>query len=124
GALERRRFAERELFLVVDVLRVDVLGLGRPAGLFVVAVAIEEVRVGELVTLGAPRRVEEHRRRSLRRRLLLVRVAFRTEDGRLLQVVELRSATEAFVFLSEIRHSKPSKTARTIASGPGAVNAF
>src|SRR5207344_3249688 len=92
-SLERLGLAEGELFVVVDALGGGVLGFpGRDV--FVLAVAVEDVRVGELVTLGAARGVEDDRRRRLRGRVLLVRAALRAVDGRLPEVVELRSAPE------------------------------
>src|ERR1035438_10851074 len=109
GALERLGLAEGELLVVVDALGGGVLGLpGRDV--FVLAVAVEDIRVGELVTLSAARSVEDDRRGRLRGRVLLVRAALRAVDGRLPEVVELRSAPEARMFESEVRQCASCQT--------------
>src|ERR1035441_6963500 len=102
SALERLGLAEGKLLVVVDTLGGGVLGLPS-RDVFVLAVAVEDIRVGELVTLGAARGVEDDRRGRLRGRVLLVRAALRAVDGRLPEVVELRSAPEARMFESEVR---------------------
>src|SRR5450759_1091664 len=123
GALERfLGLAEGELFVVVDAFGRGVLGLAA-RDILVLAVAVEDVRVSELVALGAARGVKDDGRRRLRGRVLLVRAALRTVDGRLPQVVELRPALEARMFVSEIRQCASCKTGRNIASAFFRVNA-
>src|SRR5450759_4788284 len=123
GALERLLgLAEGELFVVVDAFGRGVLGLAA-RDILVLAVAVEDVRVSELVALGAARGVKDDGRRRLRGRVLLVRAALRTVDGRLPQVVELRPALEARMFVSEIRQCASCKTGRNIASAFFRVNA-
>ena len=102
GALERLGLAEGELFVVVDAFGRRVVGLAA-CDILVLAVAVEDVRVSELVALGAARGVKDDGRRRLRGRVLLIRTALRTVDGRFPEVVELRPTLEARMFVSEIR---------------------
>src|SRR5664279_4203638 len=114
-AFQRFGFAEGQLFVVIHAFCRGVLRLAG-GDVFILAIAVEDVRIGELVALRPARGVEHDGRRRLRGSVLLVGAALRAVDGRFPQVVELRPALEAVVFVSEIRQFASCKTGRNIAS--------
>src|SRR5664279_5787232 len=114
-AFERLSLAEGQLFVVIHAFGRRVFRLAG-GDVFILAIAVEDVRIGELVALRPARGVEHDGRRRLRGSVLLVGAALRAVNGRLPQVVELRPALEAVVFVSEIRQFASCKTGRNIAS--------